>query len=361
MNNYNYSDLLTLAEDVFAAAGVPKEQAAIAAENLLRADLRGVDSHGVARLSGYLRLIDKGRVNTTPSFTVVKDRLSTATVNADAGLGLVAGRYAMQLAIDKAKQTGTAWVGVQNSNHFGIAANYILQAAEAGMIGIAMTNASPLVAPAGGIERMLGTNPMAFAFPAKRNKHFVADLATTTAANGKMEILARKQLPAPLGWMQTANGLPSTNPLETKDGGSLLPLGSDEDHGYHKGYCLASVVDLFTGVLSGAAFGPWVPPFVAFLEPKPGGLGKGIGHFFGAIDPTAFLDEADYYERVDTWIDTFKGSQAKDEKKPVLIPGEPEDAVAKQRLAHGIPLLLAVEADLQQIAQRFGLNFPTSV
>src|SRR5690606_27563224 len=134
------------------------------------------------------------------------------------------------------------------------------------MIGFAFTNASPLVAPTFGTERLLGTNPVAVAIPAGEEPPFVLDMATTTAANGKLEILSRKNLDAPLGWIQDKNGNPSVKTDETKNGGALLPLGSDREHGSHKGYGLGAMVDIFSGVLSGANFGPWVPPFVSFLE-----------------------------------------------------------------------------------------------
>jgi LDH2 family malate/lactate/ureidoglycolate dehydrogenase len=151
------------------------------------------------------------------------------------------------------------------------------------MIGIAMTNASPLVAPTFSVERLLGTNPIAVAIPAGNEPPFVADFATTTAANGKLEILQRKNIDAPYGWIQKRNGEPSNNPNELKDGGALVPLGSDREHGSHKGFCLGAWVDIFSAVLSGANYGPWVPPFVAFLSPPSDPVGEGIGHFFGAL------------------------------------------------------------------------------
>ena len=172
----------------------------MATKVLLNADVRGIDSHGVARLSGYVRLWEAKRINANPVIKIIHETPSTATVDGDAGLGLVVAPQAMQIAIDKAKNVGTGWVSVQNSNHFGIAGFHAMMALEHDMIGIAMTNASALVAPTFSIEKMLGTNPIAVAIPANKQPAFVADFATTTAANGKLEILQRKNASTPLGW-----------------------------------------------------------------------------------------------------------------------------------------------------------------
>src|SRR6201985_3581070 len=219
-----YEQLLNFTIDIFKAIGCPDADAHTAATALLSADLRGIDSHGVARLIGYVRLQEAGRANTKPNIRIIHETPSTAVVDGDSGLGLVVAPFAMQVAIEKAEKVGTGWVSVQNSNHFGIAGYHALQAVKEDMIGIAMTNASALVAPTFSIARMLGTNPICVAIPAGEEPAFVADLATTTAANGKLEILQRKNKPAPPGWIQDKDGNPSTNPHELKSGGALLPL-----------------------------------------------------------------------------------------------------------------------------------------
>src|SRR6478752_10872617 len=238
--------LKSFANQLFIKIGCPPDQAELATTSLLRADLRGIDSHGVARLSGYVRLWEAKRVNSKPNIRIVHESPSTAVVDGDAGLGLVVAPKAMDIAIAKAKIAGTGWVAVKNSNHFGIAGHHAMMALEHDMIGIAMTNASPLVAPTYSIERLLGTNPICVVIPGGEEPPFVADLATTTAANGKLEILQRKSLHAPTGWIQDKDGNSSTNPHELKGGGALLPLGGDRDHGSHKGYALGAVVDIFS-------------------------------------------------------------------------------------------------------------------
>jgi L-2-hydroxycarboxylate dehydrogenase (NAD+) len=353
---YPYRQLFDFTKEIFLRMGCPPKDAKLATEVLLEADLRGVDSHGVARLSGYVRLWEAGRINVKPKMRIVHETPSTATVDGDGGLGLVIAPRAMDIAIEKANQVGTGWVSVKNSNHFGIAGYHAMEALSSDMIGIAMTNASPLVAPTFSTDRMLGTNPIAFAIPAKRQPPFVADFATASAANGKLEILQRKEKKAPSGWVQTKDGQRTTNANELKEGGALLPLGSDKTHGSHKGYALAAIVDILSAVLSGANYGPWVPPFVSFLSPPEDPVGEGIGHFLGAMRIDAFRPADDFKEHMDNWIETFRNANVKKGEKSVLIPGDPEREMAEKRLKKGIPLLAPVEKDLEILAKKFSVQ-----
>ncbi|WP_316744587.1 Ldh family oxidoreductase [Pedobacter antarcticus] len=337
---------------VFIAMGCPPADAELATDVLLRSDLRGIDSHGVARLSGYIRLWKKNRINAAPNIRIVHETPTTATVNGDGGLGLVVAPFAMKIAIEKAKIYGSGWVSVTNSNHFGIAGYHALMAVEQDMIGISMTNASPLVAPTYANERLLGTNPMCYAFPAGDYPPVVIDMATAAAANGKLEIAQRAQLPIPEGWAQDKNGVGSTDPNELKSGGSLLPLGSDKDHGSHKGYGLSAAVDILSAVLSGANYGPWVPPFVSFLEPPADPVGEGIGHFLGAMRIDGFRPAADFKHHMDNWITRFKAAKTIDPDKKVIIPGEPEFAFEQERAEQGIPLIDVVVNDLNELADQ---------
>ena len=350
---YSYQQLSEFTQEIFKKIGCPAEAAALAAKVLLSADLRGIDSHGVARLSGYVRLWEVKRVNATPNIRIIHETPSTAVVDGDCGLGLVVAPFAMQVAIDKAKQVGTGWVSVQNSNHYGIAGYHAMMALQHDMIGMSMTNASPLVAPTFSIERLLGTNPICVAIPAGAQPPFVADLATTTAANGKLEILQRKSLEAPLGWIQDKEGNPSTNAHEIKSGGALLPLGGDREHGSHKGYALGAIVDIFSAVLSGANYGPWVPPFPAYV-PMPSEMpGKGIGHFFGAMRVDAFRPAAEFKQHMDKWIGGFRSAKTIPGEEKVLIPGDPEREMEAERIKTGIPIVEAVVGDLQNLSDKF--------
>jgi LDH2 family malate/lactate/ureidoglycolate dehydrogenase len=354
-HHYSYKQLLDFTNSILLKLGCPAADAAIAAKVLVSADLRGVDSHGVARLSGYVRLWEIKRINTTPSLRIIHETPSTAVVDGDSGLGLVVAPFAMQVAIDKATQVGTGWVSVQNSNHFGIAGYHAMMALSKNMIGIALTNASPLVAPTFSTERLLGTNPIAVAIPAGEEPPFVADMATTTAANGKLEMLQRKNGVAPTGWIQDSAGNTSTNPHELKAGGALIPLGGDKEHGSHKGYALGSIVDIFSAILSGANYGPWVPPFPAYVPMPDEQPGKGIGHFFGAMRIDAFRPADDFKKHMDKWIRRFRASKTIPGQAAVLIPGDPEREMESQRMKEGIPLLTPVVEDLKFLSEKFGV------
>lgn len=342
--------------DVFLSMGCPETDAQQAVDVLVEADLRGIDSHGVARLSGYVRLWENGRINTTPNIQLIHSKLAAGTVDGDGGLGLVVGPKAMQIAIEKATNTGCGFIAVTNSNHFGIAGYHAMMATTKNMIGIAMTNASPLVAPTNSSERLLGTNPMCFAIPAGKYPPFVADLATSAAANGKLEIAERKGKPLPLGWLQDKNGIDTENPADLKGGGALLPLGSNADLGSHKGYALGAVVDILSAVLSGANYGPWVPPFVSFLPLAANMPGKGLGHFFGVLNIDAFRDLPEFESNMEQWIERFKSSVPVNNENPVLIPGEPEFKSKIERIDNGIPIIDKVVSDLEQLGKKFNIN-----
>lgn len=353
---FSAEQLRTFTKNIFQSIGFSEEDATLAATVLVAADLRGVDSHGIARLAGYVRLFDHGRLNPTPTIRIVHQTPSTAVVDGDAGVGLVVGPKTMKIVIEKAKNVGSGWISVQNSNHFGIAGYHAMLALPHDMIGMAMTNAAPLVAPTFSLEKMLGTNPIAVAVPAQEEPAFVADFASTAAAYGKFEILQRKNLPAPLGWAQDSAGniTPDSNPI--KNGGALLPLGSDREHGSHKGYGLGAIVDIFSGVLSGANYGPWVPPFATagFMTANEG-VGKGTGHFFGAMRVDGFRPADEFKAHMDTWIRRFRSAQAV-EGKQVLIPGDPEREIEADRLQNGLDLLDPVVQSLEELGKRFGIS-----
>jgi L-2-hydroxycarboxylate dehydrogenase (NAD+) len=355
-NIYSYERLSSFTKSVFSKMGCDEAAAALATRVLLSADMRGIDSHGVARLAGYVRLWEAKRINPVPDIKIVHESPSTAVIDGDAGLGLVVAPYAMEVAIRKAKQAGTGWVSVKNSNHFGIAGYHAMMALEHDMIGMAMTNASALVAPTFSIERMLGTNPIAVAIPAGDQPPFVADFATTTAANGKLEIQQRKNQPVPLGWVQDKEGAESTDANILKKQGALLPLGSDREHGSHKGYALGSIVDIFSAVLSGASYGPWAPPFPAYVPMPENMPGQGLGHFFGAMRIDAFRTAEEFKAHMDNWISRFRNAKPAPGHERVLIPGDPEREMEKIRAVEGIPVVKSVVDEMIELAEKLGLD-----
>lgn len=351
-NKYSIPHLTAFAEAVFRKLGFSSEHASLSAACLLRADLRGIDSHGLARLSGYVRLVKAGRLNPAPEMKFSSGFASAGLLNADRAIGFLAGTEAMTHCIRMAKDHGCGMVAVQNSNHFGVAGQYALMAAEQGLAGFAFTNASPLVAPTHSTDRLLGTNPIAAAFPSLHSRPFVLDMATTTAANGKLEILQRNGWNTPDGWLQDADGNESNHPDELKRGGALLPLGGRGEGAGHKGFGLGSLVDILSGVCSGANFGPWVPPFVSFLPLPEKPVGEGIGHFFMAFRPDAFIAMEDYLLRMEKWMEAMRTSRSIGSSS-VMVPGDPEWKAEDERRANGISLHPEVIKDLDSLAEEF--------
>ncbi|OFX32325.1 MAG: malate dehydrogenase [Bacteroidetes bacterium GWA2_32_17] len=353
---YSYNILFQFVTEVFFKIGCKKADAELIAEVLLAAELRGIPSHGLARVKTYLGLWEVGRITLNNEVKVVHETLSTATIDNGNGFGMLGAKKAMKLAIEKAKIAGTGWVSVLNSNHFGIAGYYAMLALKDDMIGITMTNASPLVAPTWSTSRFLGTNPIAVAIPAENYPPFVADFATTPIAQGKLSLIERKGKKCNKGFVQDKEGIPSTNPAILKQGGAIVPLGSDYEHGSHKGYCLGAIVDIFSSVFSGANFGPFTPPQVAFLPLSEKSTGLGIGHFFGAIRIDAFRPASEFKKSMDQWIETFKNAAPTAGHEKVLIPGEPEKQNTEYNLKNGIDVLPDVEVELIKIAEKYNVT-----
>jgi L-2-hydroxycarboxylate dehydrogenase (NAD+) len=357
MQTFQSSHLKEFTIKVFIHFGVPKQDAELAAEVLSLSDLRGIDSHGVARLHTYFDMLTLGKINPKPNITIVRERKSVCTVDGDNGLGLVVGPKANEIAMDKADEHGSGWVSVCNTNHYGIASYYSLKALERDMLGWSMTNTTKLVAPLWGAERMLGTNPISIAFPGKKNLPIVIDLATSAAAYGKIEIAKRKGAPVPKGWIINNQGEMTTDPNDMINGGALLPLGSERDLGGHKGYALSAMVDILTSVLSGANWGPFAPPFALRQEIPSRSVGKGIGHFFGAMQIDGFMEVDEFKKRIDEWIEVFRNTKPAQGQKAVLIPGDPEHEEEAIRRKNGIPLIEAVVNDLKDISKQTGISF----
>jgi len=342
---------------VFMRFGIPEASAMQAADVLARSDLRGIDSHGVARLRSYCDLLDAGRINPRPNIRIVRDKHSVATVDGDNGLGLVVGPKANEIAMEKAERHGSGWVSVCNSNHFGIAGYYPLQALERDLIGWAMSNSTKLVAPLWGAERMLGTNPLAIAFPGHGEPPIVIDMATSVVAYGKIEIALRQHTAVPKGWIIDKDGADTTNAQDMIAGGAQLPLGSERALGGHKGYCLAAMVDILCGVLSGANWGPFAPPFALRQESSGRSVGKGIGHFFGALQIDGFIDRDEFKRQVDEWVRVLRATKPAPGTHGPLIPGDPEREAEAIRGRQGIPLLKPVVDDLLDISRRTRIPF----
>lgn len=352
---FSADDLKDFSAKVFMHFGIAEADAIQAADVLAKSDLRGIDSHGVARLHTYFDMLSLGRINPNPNIKVVREKISVATVDGDNGLGLVVGPKANEIAMEKAEKYGSGWVSVCHTNHFGIAGYYPLKALERDLIGWAMTNTTKLVAPLWGVERMLGTNPIAIAFPGYKEPPIVIDMATSAVAYGTIEIAIRKNTEVPRGWIIDKNGNMTTDPEDMINGGAQLPLGSERELGGHKGYALAAMVDILSSVLSGANWGPFAPPFALRQEIPTRSVGKGIGHFFGAMQIDGFIDKDEFKRQIDEWIHVFRNTKPAPGTSGPLIPGDPEREAEATRSKEGIPLLKPVVDELLDIARKTGI------
>ncbi len=354
---YTKEFLFDFTKSVFMKMGCSTNDSEIIAEVFLAAELRGHSSHGMIRIKDYYELWKSGRINVNPDVRIVHESPSTAVVDGDNAIGMIAARKSMEIAIEKAKKAGTGWVATRNSNHFGIAGYYAMMALKHDMTGICLTNANPLVAPTFSISRMMGTNPIAVAIPARNQPPMVADFATTPIARGKLAVAEKKGEKVAFGFVQDKNGNPSDDPTILKSGGSMLTLGGDRVHGSHKGYCLSAIVDIFSAVFSGANFGPFVPPSVAYLPVLEKKVGKGTGHFFGAMRIDAFQPADEFKTKMDEWIETFRSAKPADGQEKVLIPGDPERESEERIMKEGISLVPAIKDDLVKIAAEMEIEF----
>jgi LDH2 family malate/lactate/ureidoglycolate dehydrogenase len=337
---------------VLGGLGTPPDIAADVAEILLASDRRGIASHGTARLPQYVSLVDAGVVEPAARPVLEKDLPALGRFDAQNGWGHHASRVAIDTAIERARTNGAWTAVVRRSNHYGIAGWYALRAAGAGMIGMSLTNSSPLVAPTRARIPMVGTNPIAIAAPAGRFGSLCLDMATSTVPRGRIEVAARRGEDLPVGWAIDVDGLPATTP-EAALGGALQPLGGGEETAGYKGYGLALIVDLLTGVLGGAAFGPNIIPLFSTHD----GIAD-LGQLFWVIDPAA-LDDAGFEGRLEAYCEQLVAAPLiPDAPGRVLIPGEPEAAAEQRSAIRGIVIDREHHEKLQVLADRFGVPLP---
>ncbi|MBA3415850.1 MAG: Ldh family oxidoreductase [Chloroflexia bacterium] len=346
------SELTRFTGAVLEHVGVPPTRAVRAAETLTLADLRGVSSHGVARLGYYVSHIEQGTVDPASSLQVVRETASTIVFDAHDGLGIALAPEAMDACIVRAETSGVAFCTVRHSSHFGIGAAYVIPAARRGLGALAMTNAGPLVVPTGGGVAMLGTNPIAFAVPVGNGEPpLVLDMATSTVAWGKIEIARRAGKSIPAGWALDETGAATTDPFAAR---WLTPLGGDEDGAGHKGYGLATVVDVLCGPLAGAL---WGTHLASVQRP---GLRPGLGHCFLAWRIDAFRDPAEFGHDLRQLLAELRATPPGTDRQGVLAPGDPEIAAEVRHGADGIALDAQVIADLEHLAARLGISPPRS-
>ena len=337
---------------------MPDDMAATTAGLMVETDLMGIDSHGVSMLMMYEELQEAGALKLQSRPSVVRDIGCTALLDAGAGLGHPISAMAMDLAIDKALAHGVGVVGVRNSHHFGAAGVYARMASERKLIGL-VTSATRGVTmvPTRASIPVLGTNPLAFAAPARRNRPFVLDMATTTVAAGKVKVHHLNDKPMPAGWVVDESGRPVVDPhlgmdyVFKRPEGGLTPLGGTREHASHKGYGLAMMIHILGGTLTGGSFSP-----IRNRSQKPGDPDN-IGHFFLALDPRFFREEGEFEDDLDAVIDVLHQTPSADANEPVLVAGDPEALARAERLRDGIPIPSRLDAHIRDICGRCGAEY----
>ncbi len=341
----DWERLRDLFAKIYIAKGIPENDAYMVANNLISAELNGVYSHGAARMKMYLRYIDNGQINMSGDIKVLKESASTIHIDGNNCLGAVVATKAVRKGIEKAKQSGSAIVNVCNSNHFGIAAYYTRMIAEQGLIGIAMTNAFPHVAPWGSYKGYLGTNPISFGAPTASGEPMVLDMSTSIVARGKISVAAEKGEPIPAGWAFDKNGNATTDAKAAVEG-ALSPIAGP------KGYGLSLFIDVLSGVLSGGRFG-------GHLGPQADGIKRnaGISHFFMMVDIAQFMPLESFNERMQQMISDIKTLPKIEGVPEIFMPGEIEQRKIEKFKKEGIPLSETLIDELKGMCKKLDIEF----
>jgi LDH2 family malate/lactate/ureidoglycolate dehydrogenase len=334
-----HQTLLEFCANCFEKLGLSRTDAVVTADNLIFANLRGVDSHGIIRLKIYADRLRAGGNNPKARPSIVREGDSNALIDGDNGVGQVAAVAAMKLAIDKAARFGIGVTGVKNSNHFGAAAYYAMMAIEHDMIGFALTNASPTMAPAGGREARLGNNPFAIAIPAGDHPALVLDMASGAVAKGKIFVAQQEKKKIPLTWALDKNGVPTDDPDKAAEG-LIQPLGG------YKGYGISLMLDILTGVLCGSGFATHVGMMYGNI-----GEPTGSAHSFGALQIDSFIEPDEFKRRVDEMVELMRSCPRAPGVERIYVPGEIELEIQRTRESQGIPVSPALMEDLVSLGR----------
>jgi len=347
MRGIPFDDLRNFCMRAYTKAGVPQEEAEIVADLLVRADLRGVETHGVTRLPIYIQRLQKGYVRKKSQIAVVKEKGPTAFLDAHGSMGHIAAYRGMEKAIQKAEEFGLGWVSVKDSGHFGVAGLFPMMAPKKDFIGYIFSNSAPMMFPWGGRERIIGNNPLAYAIPAGNYQPVVLDFSLSVVPSGRLILSRKKGEKIPLGWAFDKNGLPTEDPYEGYEGGgSLAPVGG------HKGYGLVLIHEMLTSVLTG---GKWTRNIKSLYEEDRSGI-QGTCHTFMALDPDCFIGREAFKKNVDDYIESIKESAKAAGTKEILVPGEPEYRTEVRLMKEGIPLPPNTVKELTALGESLGIS-----
>jgi LDH2 family malate/lactate/ureidoglycolate dehydrogenase len=346
---FRADSLRAFCEEVFLSCGMAQEDASIVADSLVQANLRGVDSHGVARVGIYVKRLKMGLVNPHPNVEVVRESAGTLLVDGDNGMGQVVGVRALELGLDRAKESGGVSVGVRRSNHYGAGAYYVQRAVARDMVAFAYSNAPPTMAPWGGVDPYVGTNPYAVGVPAGEHRPIILDMATSIVARGKIILAAERDEPIPEGWAVDKQGNPTTDAREALEG-SVLPFGGP------KGYAISLMIDIMAGALTGAGCGPRINSlYDDFDEPQ------NVGAFFQLIDIGHFAEPATFKARIDRMSEEIKSSRRAAGTEEIFLPGEIEFRTEQERMVSGIPVGTETVTELREVGRTCGVDMTDHV
>jgi len=341
---YDYQTLKDFGTKVMISAGLDPEESALFMENLLYADCRGVGSHGISRLINYAKRVKCGIITPGANAEVIQESAATLVIDGHNGIGAKIARQAMDLSIQKAKDAGCCVTTVRGGNHFGVGAFYSKYAAEQGMIAWVLSVSSKAVAPTGGAQAMLGTNPFSLAVPAKRNDPFDLDMATSVVARGKVVLSKKNGKPVPEGWGLDKTGVPTTDPDAILDNGFMLPFGD------YKGYGISLFIDLMCSCLAGGTNSRTTPSFWNDYENP-----QNLGYFMLVIDPEKFLPLDVFKSRVDNTLEEFKACPTAPGVERVYIAGEIEAEKERESRKLGVEISDAVAAELRKVGETYGV------
>ena len=344
-----FEDLKNFCRQAYMSIGVPGDEAEIVADLLVRSDLRGVETHGVTRLPIYIQRLQKGFVRKESTITVVKEKGPTAFLDAHGSMGHISAYRGMEKAIQKAEEYGIGWTSVKDSGHFGVAGLFPMMALKKDFVGYIVSNSAPMMFPWGGRQRIIGNNPLAYAFPADQCLPVVLDFSLSVVSSGKLILCRKKGEAIPLGWAVDKEGVPTEDPYEGYEGGgALAPVGG------HKGYGLVLVHEMLTAVLTG---GKWTKIIKSLYEEDPSGI-QGTCHSFMALDPDCFLGREKFKKNMDAYIKSVKESAKARGTAEILVPGEPEHRTEVKLLKEGIPLPPNTVKELINLAEKIKIDHP---
>lgn len=346
--SYNAKDMQQFAFQVMCQAGLSEEESAVFSDSLVKADMRGISSHGMTRLATYAKRVEDGLVAGHVTPEIIKDGLGVIAVDGKNGMGAYVGAWTMERCMERAEKYGNCFAAVRGGNHFGYAAYFTELAARGGMLGLAIANGPPALPPTGGVKPLLGTNPLAVSLPTD-GEPLTLDMATSAVARGKVTLARKNGQPIPLGWGVDKDGNPTTDPAAVLDGGAMLPVGGP------KGYAISLIIDILCSCILGACNGQTMGSFYDFSRTQ------NSGFCFAAIDLSKMVDPDLWEHRLQLLLSSITNSPTQAGVERIFLPGQVEQERAVRAENDGLSFSPAVEKELRTLAERYQVSFPQAI